>query len=200
VVPSRRYITADELLIDSFALAAKVYDSGFRPDFLVGLWRGGTAVGIAVQEALEHLGCTADHIAVRTSYSGPAEYSKRLAGKGTIQVHGLRYVLERVTAGHSLLIVDDVLSTGRSVKAVIDKLKRKARRNTPGDIRSAAVWFRRMKDTVRPPDYCMHVTDDWLVLPYELADLAPEEIAREKPVAAEVIAEVRAARNARSNA
>jgi hypothetical protein len=193
-VSSRRYIAADELLIDSFALAAMVYDSGFRPDFLVGLWRGGTAVGIAVQEALEHLGAPTDHIAVRTSYAGPVDYSKRLAGKGSVRVYGLRYVLERVAEHHSLLIVDDVLSTGRSVKGVIDKLKRKARRNTPKDIRTATVWFRRMADTVRPPDYFVHETQDWLVLPYELADLAPEEIAREKPVAAEVIAEVRKAR------
>jgi hypoxanthine phosphoribosyltransferase len=189
-LPIRRFIDADAQLLDSFALAVKVHESGFRPDFIVGLWRGGTAVGIAVQEALEQLGAPADHIAVRTSYAGPAAYAKRSTGKGAVQVHGLRYLLERVEERHSLLIVDDVLSTGRSVKAVIDKLARRARRNTPHDIRSAVVWYRPQPTTVRPPDYLIHETDDWLVLPYELADLAPEEIAERKPVAAAVIEEV----------
>ncbi|MFT5115375.1 MAG: hypoxanthine phosphoribosyltransferase, partial [Parasphingorhabdus sp.] len=41
------YITAQELLEDSFKLAASVLNSGFEPDFIIGIWRGGTPVGIA---------------------------------------------------------------------------------------------------------------------------------------------------------
>ena len=44
------YITGQELLEDSFRLAAQVYESGFRPQFIVGIWRGGAPIGIAVQE------------------------------------------------------------------------------------------------------------------------------------------------------
>ena len=47
------YISADELLIDSFKLAKKIYKSGFQPQFIVGVWRGGAPVGIAVQEYLD---------------------------------------------------------------------------------------------------------------------------------------------------
>ena len=50
------YINADELLRDSFALALKVIESGFRPDFIVAVWRGGTPVGIAVQELMKYAG------------------------------------------------------------------------------------------------------------------------------------------------
>lgn len=193
----KRYIAADDLLVDSFTLAMQVYESGFRPDFLVGLWRGGTSVGIAVQEGLEFLDVPTDHIAVRTSYEGAVEYSKRShKKKAAIKVHGLRYVLERVEASHSLLIVDDVYSSGRSVQAVIDKLARKARRNTPHDIRVAAVW-RRLSDHAGPaPDYFVRETSGWLVLPYELTDIPPEELAVHKPVAAEVIAGVARRRGA----
>ncbi len=188
---TKRYIAANDLLVDSFALAVMVYESGFRPDFLVGLWRGGTAVGIAVQEGLEHLGVPTDHIAVRTSYAGPAEYSKRSGRKNrAIQVHGLRYVLERVEASHSLLIVDDVYGTGRSVRAVIDKLARKARRNTPHEIRTAAVWRRVAEDAGPAPYYFVRETSDWLVLPYELSGLTPDELAVHKPAAARAIADV----------
>ena len=44
------YIRSQELLEDSFRLAAAIYASGFRPHFIMGIWRGGSPVGIAVQE------------------------------------------------------------------------------------------------------------------------------------------------------
>jgi len=63
----KQYIEAQDLLDDSFRLGLKVLDSGFLPDFIVGIWRGGTPVGIAVQELFEHNGIGSDHIAIRTS-------------------------------------------------------------------------------------------------------------------------------------
>jgi hypoxanthine phosphoribosyltransferase len=47
---TKKYITADELLLDSFRLGVMIHNSGFKPDFIVGVWRGGTPVGIAIQE------------------------------------------------------------------------------------------------------------------------------------------------------
>jgi hypoxanthine phosphoribosyltransferase len=105
---NKRYIAANDLLLDSFQLAANIIDSGFRPDFLVGLWRGGSAVGIAVQEGLDFLGCKTDHIAIRTSYRGQEGYTEMIDKAGSIRVHGLRYLHERVCAENSMLIVDDV--------------------------------------------------------------------------------------------
>ncbi|MFT6157430.1 MAG: hypoxanthine phosphoribosyltransferase, partial [Neolewinella sp.] len=61
------FISAEELLLDSFKLAEKVYLSGFRPDFIIGVWRGGAPVGIAIQEYLDFIGVHSDHIAIRTS-------------------------------------------------------------------------------------------------------------------------------------
>ena len=178
---TRKFIAADDLLLDSFRLAAKIHQAGFRPDFLVGLWRGGSAVGIAVQEGLDHFGVSTDHIAIRTSYSGQPEYSEMVSKEGSIRVHGLQYLLENLCAEHALLIVDDVYSSGSSVDAVIEQLTRKIRRNLPQDIRTAAVWYRPTDRTVRPPDYFMHETDDWLVLPYELSGLTTAELRDNKP-------------------
>ena len=87
------YITATSLLQDSFRLGAQIHQSGFRPDFIVGIWRGGTPVGIAIQEYFEYVGERPDHIAVRTSaYVGIGERSK------AIRVHGLHYVIEEANA------------------------------------------------------------------------------------------------------
>ena len=187
----KTFIAADELLLDSFRLARRIFEAGFRPDFLVGLWRGGSGVGIAVQEGLDYFGVPTDHIAIRTSYSGQASYSQMVDKAESIRVHGLQYLLEKVCAHHSMLIVDDVYSTGNSVRAVIDQLARKTRRNLPHDIRIATVWYRPSEKTVRTPDYFVRETQDWLVLPYELSGLTIEELAAHKPELEPVIDRLR---------
>jgi hypoxanthine phosphoribosyltransferase len=178
---NKRIIAANDLLLDSFRLAANIHQAGFKPDFLVGLWRGGSAVGIAVQEGLDHFGVSTDHIAIRTSYRGRESYSQMVDKSETIRVHGLQYLLENLSAEHSLLIVDDVYSSGSSVNAVIEQLTRKTRRNLPRDIRIASVWFRPTERTIRPPDYFVHETSDWLILPYELSGNSIEELRDQRP-------------------
>ena len=183
----KRYIGADDMLRDSFQLAATIHDAGFEPDFLVGLWRGGSAVGIAVQEGLEYFGVKTDHIAIRTSYSGADRYPEMVSKADQIRVHGLQYLLENLCSHHSMLIVDDVYSTGSSVNAVVEQLARKTRRNLPHDIRIATVWFRPTEKTLMTPDYFVHETSDWLVLPYELAGLSLEELRANRPELGEIV-------------
>ena len=183
----KRFIRADDLLRDSFQLAANIHAAGFKPDFLVGLWRGGSAVGIAVQEGLDYFGTPTDHIAIRTSYSGAHRYSEMVSKADQIRVHGLQYLLEKLCSHHSMLIVDDVYSTGSSVKAVIDQLARKTRRNLPADIRVATVWYRPTPRTLRIPDYFVHETDDWLVLPYELSGQSLDELQENRPELAGIL-------------
>lgn len=195
----RRYVAADDLLLDSFRLAANIFESGFRPDYLVGLWRGGSAVGIAVQEGLEFLGCETDHIAIRTSYRGQETYPAMIDKAESIRVHGLRYLHERICAEDSMLIVDDVYSTGSSVNAVISTLEKKARRNLPQDIRIATVWYRPTAKTIRAPEYYIHETADWLVLPYEMSGLSLEELREHKPEVQPVIDRLSALVDARRN-
>ena len=184
---NKRFIRADDLLRDSFRLAANIHDAGFQPDFLVGLWRGGSAVGIAVQEGLDYFGTPTDHIAIRTSYSGAHRYSEMVSRADQIRVHGLQYLLENLCSHHSMLIVDDVYSTGSSVKAVIDQLARQTRRNLPADIRVASVWYRPTPRTLRIPDYYVHETDDWLVLPYELSGQSVCELRENRPELAGIL-------------
>lgn len=184
---NERFIAADDLLRDSFQLAANIYEGGFEPDFLVGLWRGGSAVGIAVQEGLDYFGTKTDHIAIRTSYTGAAGYSKMVRKAEAVRVHGLQYLLEHLNAHHSLLIVDDVYSTGSSVNAVIKQLAKKCRRNLPKDIRVATVWYRPTEKTLRTPEYFVHETSEWLVLPYELSGFSVDELRTNRPEMSDLI-------------
>ncbi|HEY5738961.1 MAG TPA: phosphoribosyltransferase family protein [Gammaproteobacteria bacterium] len=185
----KRFVEEQELLEDAYRLAVGVFDSGFRPDFIVGLWRGGSTVGIYVQECLQYLGVETDHIAIRTSYRGREDYLRRLEEHGEIRAHGLQYLFDHLNADNRLLLVDDVYSTGRNIDAVITRLRRTLRRNTPQEIRIAAPWYR--PGGGRAPDYYLHETADWLVLPYELSGLTRAEAMAHKPWVVPLLDELR---------
>lgn len=177
----KRYIEEQELLEDSYRLAVNIYQSGYRPDFIVGVWRGGSTVGIYVQECLQYLGVETDHIAIRTSYRGMEDYLQKLEQGGEVRAHGLQYLYENLNADDALLIVDDVYSTGRNVGAVIDKLQANTKRNMSQDVRVAAPYYKSgFNESNREPDYYLHDYDGWLVLPYELSGLSDEEITANK--------------------
>lgn len=175
----KRFVEEQELLEDAYRLAVEIFDSGFRPDFIVGLWRGGSTVGIYVQECLQYLGVDTDHIAIRTSYRGRDDYFQRLEQNGEVRAHGLRYLFEHLNAENRLLLVDDVYSTGRNIDAVVTRLRQTLKRNMPDEVRIAAPWYR--PGGGRAPDYYLHETADWLVLPYELTGLTRDEIHAHKP-------------------
>lgn len=176
------YIEEQSLLEDSYRLAVKVFESGFRPDFIVGIWRGGSTVGIYVQECLQYLGVKTDHIAIRTSYRGMESYQRNVDRPEQIRVHGLQYLYENMNRDDTLLIVDDVFSSGQNIDAVIRRLESKTKRNMPQDVRIAVPFFKPHRNrTTRVPDYYLHETDDWLVLPYEITGLSDAEIAEHKP-------------------
>ncbi len=173
----KTFITAQQLLEDSFSLGHKIIESGFRPNYIVGIWRGGTPVGIAVQELLHYHGYPSDHISIRTSSYDGIENQR-----DEVRVHGLHYIIENVNAGDSLLIVDDVFDSGRSIQAVIDRIETVSRRNMPQTIRVATVYYKPARRVVEcTPDYFIHEVDDWLVFPHELQGLTEDEVNRSKP-------------------
>ncbi len=180
------YLDAQALLEDSFRLGAQVVASGFRPSIMIAVWRGGTPVGIAVQELLAYSGIETDHIAIRTSsYRG-------IDGRSSeIRIHGMSYLIKKVRHEDRLLIVDDVFDTGSTLDAVIRHLEEKARLNTPHDIRIAVPYFKPSRNlTARVPDYYLHETEDWLKYPHSLEGLSPEEIARHRPNLYNILAPV----------
>lgn len=183
----KKFIGAQSLLDDSFRLGSLVYESGFRPTFIVAIWRGAAPIGIAVQEYLAYRGVATDHIAIRTSsYSGIDNQER------TVAIYGMNYIIKNITYDDKLLIVDDVFDTGQTIQAVIDHLKLKARRNAPGEIRIAVPYYkpsRNLSNTV--PDYCLHETDRWLKFPHSLEGLTDDEIKRHRPSLHEILSTAR---------
>lgn len=144
------YLQAQDLLSDAFRLGELIVKSGFRPDYIVAIWRGGAPVGIAVQEILHIAGIETDHIAIRTS-----SYGSAIDQRGRkVRIHGMSYLVDRINAEDSLLLVDDVFDTGLTMQAIIDRLQLKARLNTPSDIRIAVPWYKPARNLIgRAPDY-----------------------------------------------
>ena len=179
----KTFITAEELLRDSFKLAKLVHDSDFDPDFIIGVWRGGAPVGIAIQEYLDFVGVETDHIAIRTSsYTGIGQQEK------VVRVHGLDYIIDNIDADDNVLLVDDVFDSGRSIDAIFESLKKKTRRNMPSNIKIACPWYKPSRNvTGRQPDYYINKTDEWLVFPHELKGLSLEELKEGKPYIADLL-------------
>ena len=170
------FIQSEELLKDSFNLAWQVYESGYRPNYIIGVWRGGAPIGIAVQEFLDVLGVPSDHIAIRTSH-----YKGIDLRDSQVQVYGLNYIIKQVESEDSLLIVDDVHDTGISIQKIILDLQTACKKNTP-EIKVATPYFKSMKNkTDRKPDFYLHETEKWLVFPHELEGLSIDEIIEFKP-------------------
>ena len=171
------YISAQELLEDAFRLGARVLDSGFRPSFIVAIWRGGVPIGTAVQEMLDYHGIQTDHIAIRTSsYSG-------IDGRApTVRIHGTSYLVKNLVHEDRLLIVDDVFDTGYTIRALIDHLRQKLRRNTPDEIRVAVPYYKPTRNEIGvAPDYYLHETERWIKFPYSLEGLSLEEVEERRP-------------------
>ncbi len=169
-------LSAQDLLEDSFRLGIKILESGFEPTMIIAIWRGGTPVGVAVQEILSYCGVASDHISIRTSsYEGIDERTE-------VSVHGLNYIIKKICHDDRLLIVDDVFDTGNTFAAVIGELKRRARGNAPQNIRMAVPWYKPSRNqTDLVPDYYLNETSEWLVFPHELDALTPEETRVSRP-------------------
>jgi len=183
MLDAKIYLDANELLDLSFALANQIVESGFVPTHIVGIWRGGAPIGIAVQELLEYRGIECDHIAIRTSsYLGIGKQAR------TVKVYALGYLIDTLNAEDALLIVDDVFDTGKSVEAFIRELTLRCRRNTPDVIKIATVFYKPSKNqTDLTPDFYVRSTEEWLIFPHELHGLTREEIAQNKPSAQEIL-------------
>ena len=180
----KRYIDAQDLLEDSWRLGAKVVASGFRPSYIVAVWRGGAPIGVAVQEMLAASGIASDHIAIRTaSYQG-------IDGRDDdVRVYSMNYLTKKIRHDDSLLIVDDVFDTGRSIDAIIKHLQQSTRRNAPTDIRVAVPYFKPSRNlSARIPDYYLHETEDWLKFPHSLEGLTSDEITANRPELASILA------------
>jgi uncharacterized protein len=165
-------ISADQLLRESFSLAVLILQSGFRPDIVVGVWRGGTPIAIAVHEAFQYAGHDCRHLPIQaSSYKG-------INIRDSVKVAGLEGLLANITNGTKILLVDDVFDSGQSMAKVLDEILLLSSGHMP-ETRIAVPWYKPAHNTTnRIPDYYLYETSDWLVFPHELCGLDEDDILR----------------------
>ena len=160
------FIEAQQLLLDSFKLGKKLYDAGFIPTHAISLWRGGTPVGLGVDNFFRLKGHFITHTTVATaSYSG-------INSQDEIIIKGLEHLIERISREDKLLIIDDIYDSGETIDALINTIKKMARANTPETIVVACVYNKIRSRRVSLP--ITAVTDKenhWISFPHEISDL-----------------------------
>lgn len=161
------FLDANSLARDSFSLAKKIYDSGWIPDAIIALWRGGSPVGISVHEFLHYKGISCYHTIVKAvSYTG-------IEQKKEPRIENIDYVLKLLKPTTKVLVVDDVFDSGSTAEVMRRELTK-----VSNDVKFAMVYYKPLKNTTDfEPDFYVTKTENWLVFPHELMGLTPEEVA-----------------------
>ena len=175
----KHYLSADEYLRDTWRLAAEVRRSGWKPDVLIALWRGGAPVGVAVHEFFKVTGWPIQHIPLKcASYTGIG------ANEGKVVFTHGDIVFGMLRKGDKVLVVDDVFDTGKTAAAVKAELEAKG-----VEMKMACVYWKPQKNItdMKPDFFVKDVGLDWIVFPHEIEGLTKEEIAVKDPVLAGLI-------------
>ena len=173
----KAFIRADDLVRDSFGLAKRIYDSGFVPDVLLVLWRGGTPVGIVIHEFLLYKGIDTYHTALKAeSYVGIGE-------RTAPRIEYMESLLEKVTPNSRVLVVDDIFDSGSTMKRVVELLS-----PAVAEIKIATLYYKPGANTTDiTPDFYGRQTDRWIVFPHELMGLSEGEIRAKDQVVADML-------------
>ena len=174
----KTYVSANEYLRDSWRLARLILDSGWEPEDLIALWRGGAPVGVTVHEFLYYHGLRPRHRVLKCqSYTGIKEHSHQVVFENSDEI------FQSIVRGSRVLIIDDVLDTGNTARAVLHRLA-----PLGADVRLATVyWKPNQNQTDIKPDFYVRLTDDWIVFPHELDGLTPDEVMLKDPLIYELL-------------
>ena len=175
----KHYISADEYLLDQWRLAEQVRAGGWRPDFLVGLWRGGAPPAIEVHEFLKCTGWDVRHIPLKcASYTGIGQNEGKVVFTFGDEIFGL------FRAGDKVLFIDDVFDTGKTAAAVMDRMHK-----VGADAKIACVYWKPEKNKTHiKPDYiAKDIGNDWIVFPHEIEGLSPAEVRVKDPALAAIM-------------
>ncbi len=161
------FLSADEFLRDSWRLAAQVKASGWQPDILIALWRGGATPGVALHEFFKVTGWDVKHVPLKCgSYEGIG------ASTGKVQFSYGEEIFGQLKAGTRVLVVDDVFDTGTTAHAMQNRLTALG-----VEMKMACVYWKSPcnKTSLTPDYYVRDLGSQWIVFPHELEGLTPAE-------------------------
>jgi hypoxanthine phosphoribosyltransferase len=143
------HLTWDEVQTLSEELAERVRQSGFGPDLIVAVSRGG----------FDPARILCDQLGIRRLASVQVEYYTGIDQKrGTPQII---YPLNANVPGMDVLVVDDVSDTGTSLKIAMEHVIARG----ASEVRVATLHIKPW--TTFKPDYHAAKVDKWIVYPWE---------------------------------
>lgn len=159
------YISWSRFYSLSRKLSYTVHDSGFKPDIIIAIGRGGYMPARIISDFLHVLNLTSFKI---EHYHGTLKKKKAV----------IRYPLGQGVAGKRVLLVDDVCDTGDTF-AVAEK--HLADRMQPAEVRTAVIHYKKTSSYI--PDYYASriVKWRWIIYPWAAAEDISEFIKQMEP-------------------
>jgi hypoxanthine phosphoribosyltransferase len=148
--------------------AEKIRRSGFKPDVIVGLTRGGWIPARVLSDLLE----IPDLAVVRVEFY-----------LGVAETRNEPVLTQRVSAdaeGKKVLLVDDVADTGKSLQVAREHIRQKG----ATEVRIATVY--RKTFSVITPDYYEKETRRWVVFPWDAKETIRKIVEKSRESAVNV--------------
>ncbi|MEO8907430.1 MAG: phosphoribosyltransferase [Microbacteriaceae bacterium] len=130
-------------------LATAVVESGFEPDFVIAIARGGLLLAGAIAYALGAKACGSLNVEF---YTGVDERLPEPVLLPPMLDH-------QAIAGKQVLLVDDVSDSGRTLDLVVTLLEKYG-----AAVQTVCLYSK--PRTMREPDFVWHKTDRWIVFPW----------------------------------
>ncbi len=132
-------------------LYGKICGSDFKPDFIVGVMRGGVVPARILSDLLENPNLTTIRTECYSSFSVKQEPMLT------------RPLLETVNE-KAVLIVDDIADTGRSLRLIVKHVMQQ----NASEIKTATLFYKPW--SVIKPDYFDEETRQWVVFPWDIKE------------------------------
>lgn len=147
--PEREVLTWDTFGDASRELAQTVVDSGFQPDVVVAIARGGLLLAGSIAYALGAKACGALNVEFYT-------------GIGTVLPEPVvlpPMLDEGALSGKKVLLVDDVSDSGRTLAKVVDLIG-----DWGAEVKTVCLYTK--PRTILAPDFEWRRTDKWITFPW----------------------------------
>jgi len=151
-----------EIVKKTLQLCKKIKESGFSPDVLVSVLRGGATVSAILSDCLGIKNVTSVRTVLYTEVGKPDEEVKIIQP----------LVID--VKDKNVLVIDDVADTGKTLKVVVEHIKEKGAK----EVRVATIHLKPW--SIYTPDYYIEETDKWIVYPWEYHEFSTEMIQKIK--------------------
>lgn len=137
-------------------IAEKIKSSGFQPDIIIGISRGGLVPARILSDIIGNHELYVMRIGFYTGVGKTAKEPKILQDI-SIDVYGKK-----------ILIIDDIADTGGSFRTAVAHLESRG----AGEIKTASLHMK--PASAFRPDFFIHVTDAWIIYPWEKHEFESE--------------------------